>query len=178
MRTCRSRSGRAAAVLLLMLALPAAAQTTATLTGVVTDSSGAAVPSVSVTITSPALQGTRTTLTGPSGAYQFPALPPGEYRVQFARAALATVTVNVSLHVSHTARADVEMEPLTYIDINITSAPPSVLETSSVATTLPLREIDRLPLLRNQFATAQLAPGVTANTLSGGQLQIAGGAGY
>ena len=175
MRTYRS-STSAAAALLLLLALPAAAQTTATLTGVVTDSTGAPVPSANVTISSPALQGTRTTLTGPSGAYQFPALAPGDYTIQFTRDELIPVTVHAGLHLAHTTRVDVELSPVMYIDINIVA--PSVLETPSVATTLLLREIDRLPVLRNQFATAQLAPGVTANTLSGGQLQIAGGAGY
>ena len=38
--------------------------------------------------------------------------------------------------------------------------------------------IERLPVLRNQLATAQFAPGVNGNTLSNGQLYISGGTGY
>ena len=166
MRMCRSRIGRAAAALVLFLALPAAAQTSATLTGVATDSTGAPVPSATVTITSPALQGARSTVTGPSGAYQFSALPPGEYSVVITKEGLPPVSLTATLHLSQTARVDVQ------------GAAPSVLDTPQIATTLPLRELDRLPVLRNQFASAQLAPGVTANTLGGGQLQIDGGPGY
>jgi hypothetical protein len=174
---CRSRNGRAAALLVLLFALPAAAQTTASLTGVVT-TGDAPVASVTVTITSPALQGARSTITGPSGAYQFSALPPGNYTIALARDGFTTITKNAELHLSQTSRVDAQMfAPLTE-NIVVSAPPPSVLETTPIATTLPLRELDRLPVLRNQFASAQLAPGVTANTLSGGQLQIAGGSGY
>ncbi len=174
---CRSRNGRAAAVLLLFFALPAAAQITASLTGVVT-TGDAPVASATVTITSPALQGARSALTGPSGAYQFSALPPGSYNITFARNGFTTITRDTELHLSQTSRVDAHLfAPLTE-NIIVSAPPPSVLETTPIATTLPLRELDRLPVLRNQFASAQLAPGVTANTLSGGQLQIAGGAGY
>jgi hypothetical protein len=38
--------------------------------------------------------------------------------------------------------------------------------------------IERLPIQRNQLATAQFAPGVNSNTLSNGQLYISGGPGY
>lgn len=53
-----------------------------------------------------------------------------------------------------------------------------MLETPTVSTSLPLAMIERLPLQRNQLATVQFAPGVTANAVSNGQLQISGGPGY
>ena len=55
--------------------------TTGTLVGTVTSSDGSALPGVTVTIASPALQGNRTTVTNNDGAYHFPALPPGPYTV-------------------------------------------------------------------------------------------------
>src|SRR5207244_12870535 len=51
----------------------------------------------------------------------------------------------------------------------VTAAHPTALETPQVSTNLPLKLIERLPIPRNQLATAQFAPGVTANVLSNGQ---------
>src|SRR5947207_3199004 len=55
--------------------------TTGKIAGVVTDSSGAAVPSASVTVKSTALMAERTTTTGADGAYLFDLLPLGTYEV-------------------------------------------------------------------------------------------------
>ncbi len=49
--------------------------------GVVTDDSGAIVPGVTVTATSPALIQPQTTTTGSDGSYRFPALPSGLYTI-------------------------------------------------------------------------------------------------
>src|ERR1700682_6408208 len=79
----RMRATRVILYCLVLLASAAAiAQTTASLTGTST-SQGKGLPGVTVTISSPNLQGTRSTVTGENGGYQFSALPPGEYRVQF-----------------------------------------------------------------------------------------------
>ena len=66
----------------LLVGIPLFAQTTATLTGTVT-SDKAPLPGATVTISSPAMQGTRTAVTGPNGDYNFAALPPGTYTVQW-----------------------------------------------------------------------------------------------
>ena len=69
---------------LLLSPLPALAQIgqTATLTGTVTDSTGAILPGATVTVTSESLiGGSRTATTDASGTYRFPALPPGRYMV-------------------------------------------------------------------------------------------------
>ena len=47
--------------------------------GAVTDSTSAALPRVTIVISSAALMGTRTTVTNGEGLYRFPALAPGEY---------------------------------------------------------------------------------------------------
>lgn len=71
------------ALALVLLANAASAVTTGTLFGTVTDSDGRALPGVTVTITSPVLQGSRTVATSATGDYKFPLLPPGTYRVEF-----------------------------------------------------------------------------------------------
>lgn len=59
---------------------------TGKITGVVTDSSGSAVPNAMVTVKGSALMSPRSTSTGSEGAYLFDLLPPGTYEI--------TVTAN------------------------------------------------------------------------------------
>ena len=69
--------------LLLLLPVTLLAQTTTgTILGTVT-TDGKALPGVTVTVASPAMQGTRTTVSGESGGYNFSNLPPGEYTATF-----------------------------------------------------------------------------------------------
>jgi outer membrane receptor protein involved in Fe transport len=164
--------------LLLFVAVSAFAQTTAQLTGNVT-SDGNPLPGVSVTISSPSLQGTRTAVTGEAGAYNFPALPPGEYTVVFELSGMDKVTKKVRVQLSQTARADATLRLAGVAEaITVTASAPSVLETPSVSSNMTLKEVERLPIPRNQLATALLAPGVNDNTLSANQLQISGSPGY
>ena len=56
---------------------------TGTITGVVSDASGAAFPDVTLTVTSPALPGGPvTSVTNAQGAYRFSTLPPGVYEME------------------------------------------------------------------------------------------------
>ena len=149
---------------------PLAAQTTAALTGTVTDGE-APLPGTIVSVTSPALQGERTTVTGATGAYHFAALPPGEYTVR-----VGNTVQRATLSLSQTTRVDLVLAVTTVIPLHPEVRPE--VHSKPVATTFPLEAVERLPVQRNQNATAQLAPGVTANTLSNGQLAISGGPGY
>src|SRR5580704_18675904 len=64
------------------LASLAAAQSTSSLNGSVTDPTGAAVAGASITLTEPATGPKRTTTSNASGLYQFLDVPPGEYRLE------------------------------------------------------------------------------------------------
>src|SRR5438093_12904911 len=71
-------------ILLLCLTVNGLSQTVeGIITGRVEDTSGARIPGVTVTLSSPALQGERNVLTDENGNYRFPVLPPGTYRVKF-----------------------------------------------------------------------------------------------
>jgi len=171
------KTSRLAAIALWMTA-PLFAQTSSSLSGIVTGG-GRPVSGVTVSITSPALQGMRGATTGEAGAYNFPALPPGDYSLVFQREGLETLRSTATLRLSQSSRVDAAMRPAAANEVLIVTADaPSVLDTPQVSTSLTLREIERLPVQRNQLATAQFAPGVTGNTLSNGQLQISGGPGY
>ena len=65
---------------------------TGTIRGTVKDQQNLAVPGVTVTATSPDLQGPRVTVTDSQGLYVIRALPPGDYEVKFELSGFATVT--------------------------------------------------------------------------------------
>lgn len=166
------------AVVLAVGAVNVMAQTTAALTGTVT-TEGAPLPGVLVTLESPGLQGTRTTHTSENGGYSFAALPPGEYRVVFALDGMSTTTKLARLTLSTTQRVDVAMQVSALAEaITVTAAAPAVMESSQIATTVSAELVDKLPVGRTVLAAALLAPGVTDNTVSAGQLSISGGPGY
>src|SRR5688500_20044220 len=74
----------AALALVLGIARAGAAQSAAAIVGAVTDDSGAALPGVTVQISSPALiERVRTAVTSADGRYQVVDLRPGEYAVTF-----------------------------------------------------------------------------------------------
>ena len=58
--------------ILILVTVPLAAQTTGSISGHVTDTSGAAVPGVTVEATSSALQGTRVATSDINGLYRLP----------------------------------------------------------------------------------------------------------
>ena len=57
--------------------------TTGAINGKATDESGAGMPGVTVTAVSESMQGSRTDVTGEDGAYRFPAVPPGTYKLTY-----------------------------------------------------------------------------------------------
>jgi outer membrane receptor protein involved in Fe transport len=72
-------------ILLVALAGPALAQRiTGQIEGVITDQQGGNLPGVTVTLTGPALPGSKVTQSNENGLYRFIALPPGEYQAVFA----------------------------------------------------------------------------------------------
>src|SRR5689334_19656765 len=92
---------------------------TGTLTGTVKLPDGSGLPGVTVTITSPAQQGTRTVVTGSGGEYVFKFLPPGDYKVDFEISGMKTVTRYASLAVGGSAVADATMAPSATAEVTV-----------------------------------------------------------
>src|SRR5215212_5653526 len=101
------------AIALLLVPSFGFAQTSSTLgaiNGTVTDTSGGVLPGVTVTVSSPQLQGTRTTTTDAKGDYVFPLLPSGTYRLEFSLSGLKPVVQsNVSVNVGQTTKQDAKL---------------------------------------------------------------------
>jgi len=153
---------------LLLAATTAFGQaTTAQMTGTVT-TDGKGLPGVTVTVTSPALQGTRTTVTGANGDYAFPALPPGSYTIRFELEGMQTITRKAELRLAETARVDSDLKVSKVAEsITVTATSPSVLETPQVSTNLDAKLVEQLPVGRRIQDRVQLAPGVTAAGTNG-----------
>lgn len=83
------------------------------ITGQIVDAAtGAPVPDVVVTATSPALQGEQIVVTDVSGSYRIPNLPPGEYTLRLDREAYQPLSRGgISLRVSTTIRVNTRLAP-------------------------------------------------------------------
>src|SRR5579862_5388579 len=86
------RAHSAALVVLLLVTIPAFAQSNGTILGVVRDASGAVVPDASVTITNSETALSRSVRTGSDGAFRVPALPVGHYDLRVEKTGFLTMT--------------------------------------------------------------------------------------
>src|ERR1700681_3136107 len=84
---------------------------TGTFRGLVKDDQGLAAPGVTVTVSSPALQGTRVATTGEDGAYSVRALPPGDYTIKFEREGFATIVNTIAVTVGLEIDRNVTLHP-------------------------------------------------------------------
>ncbi|MEK7406045.1 MAG: TonB-dependent receptor, partial [Acidobacteriota bacterium] len=145
-------TGRTSFVLaaVILLAAPAVAQTTtATLTGAVADSSGAAVPAATVTVTNTATGIARRIPTNDLGYYTAALLPPGGYHIRIEKEGFRAVTRSgIVLNVDQVARLDFTLEVGAVSEaIDVTAAAP-LLEgsTSSLGQVIDSRQFSDLPL--------------------------------
>lgn len=160
-------------VLLLLAALliPAAradAQTTGRIFGTVLDPQGAAVPGVTVTVTSPALQGTQTQTTDASGGFRFSALPIGTYSVKAALTGFKTIDqTNVAVRLDTTVSLTFKLEVATRSEtVTVSAAPPTIDTKSTVSGIVVGPEFfQRLAGPRDFYGVTRFAPGTTADAV-------------
>src|SRR5206468_12642269 len=86
--------------------------TTGSISGIVTDQTGAAVPGITVTATSPNLIQPQSATTGPDGRYSIFNLPPGKYTITAeAQKGFAKVQQgNVDVNLGRTATGDFQLQ--------------------------------------------------------------------
>ena len=113
---------------------------TGTIRGTVTDQQDLAVPGVSVTATSPALQGPRSTTTDAQGLYVIRALPPGEYEVRFELSGFGTVNRTSTVPLGLVVVQDVSMRPAGVAEtVQVTGELPAPIATPVVGVNLTQR---------------------------------------
>lgn len=146
-------------MLLFAAALPVAAQYGA-IQGLVTDTSKAVVPGVSVTLTNVATGVNTTTATNESGLYSAPFLTPGRYNVSAAKSGFQSARLDgIQLEIGQTARADFTLQVGSVSSaVEVAAAADTVdTETSTVGQVIGSRQVQDLPLNgRNYLQLAQL----------------------
>ena len=166
-----------AMALLIGIQATAAAQgvQTGTIRGTVQDQQGLAVPGVTVTATSPALQGPRTTISDAEGNYTLAALPAGQYQVTFELSGFRTVqqTSTVSVGLQVTQNVTLPTGGLTEA-VQVVAETPSVIATPTVGANIRKEEIDALATPRTIQGIATLAPNLTERSPNAGQVVING----
>ncbi len=111
------RSWLLPAVALFALAGVAAAQTTnGTISGHVEDILGGVLPGVTVTATSPNLQGVRSAVTSGNGDYAIPLLPSGAYTISFELSGFQRFTRTETLAPTQVLPIDARMGPAEVVE--------------------------------------------------------------
>ena len=160
---------------------PAAAQgvQTGQLIGVVRSADGQTLPGATVTVKSPALQGTREQITDANGDYAFKGLPNGPYTVTVQLSGMASVEQKTVVPLGGTARVDAALQVKSVEEtIVVTAETANVLSTSQVGANYEANTIQSLPTSRTLAGIAELAPGLTNDTPNADQVSIAGGFAY
>jgi len=162
-----ARIARCAAIMMFALALPVAAiaQQDQAIIGLVTDESGAVLPGVTVTATSPQLQvASVVAVSDAKGEYRISPLPIGLYTLEFTISGFQGVKrEGIRLNVGFTARIDVGLKVGSLQEtITVSGQSPVVDTTSTTATTQFTREsIELIPTSRNGIVSLlSQAPGV------------------
>ncbi len=150
----------------LVCAAGAGAQETGDIVGTVTDSTGAVVPSATVTLTNTGTNVSQTAQSGGDGNYLFTLLQVGNYVVRVTAPGFKTTThASIALSSGDRARVDVKLqvgEQTTTVEVQASVAPALQTDTSNIGTVVSSQNVEDLPLNgRNLIKLVQLTPGVT-----------------
>ena len=162
------RLNRLSVICLCLALLFAAAPTHAQdfrgrINGVVTDNTGAVLPGVTVTATSPALIQPQVQVTQADGNYRFLALPPGVYEVAFELAGFQNVKrEGIRVVIGQTLTVDQQLQVATLQEtVTVTGASPVVdTTTTTMGTNFTKELLTEIPNARDIWAAMSQAPGI------------------
>ncbi len=157
-------------LLALLLAIPSTshAQFNASLSGTITDQTGAIIPGATVTLKDSATQATRTTISGGQGTYQFSELPPGTYSLNATAKGFQATSLDSVTVIAETPRnVDLKLQiGESTQTVNVSAADVPVLNTSdaSIGTSISSADVTRLPAFgRDPYELLRLTPGVVSD---------------
>src|SRR5436190_4098006 len=149
----------------------------ATLSGTVSDATGALIPGVEVTARNTATGVASISITNEGGTYRFPSLQPGAYEITSALVGFQSQTFRLTLGTAQQIRQNFALQVGTVAQaVEVTVAADELLtaSTASVGTVLPAHQMTDLPLVTRNVMdlVTSTMPGVTgegqANTTFGG----------
>jgi hypothetical protein len=155
----------AATGMALLLCTPGFSQTlTSNITARADDTTGAVIPGVEVSISSPAMiGGARKEVTDETGTYRFTLLPPGTYRVTFALPGFKTLNIDentVTAGNGITVVGKMEVAS-TAEEVTVNSQAATIdLEEASVGVNISQKMMDELPWSRSLYGASMMIPGV------------------
>ena len=161
----------AAFVPILATAQGGGASSTGTIQGRVTDSSGAVLPGVSVTASSPSMIGTQTQVSNDNGSYRFPAVPPGIYAVTFELPGFNTVRRDgIEISLGFTANVNAELAVATLQETVTVAGNSPVIDTTAtrVQQNFKLEQLNSIPNGRDMWALLAATPGVIMSRIDVG----------
>jgi outer membrane receptor protein involved in Fe transport len=169
-------------VCLLSAASPAIAQgvQAGTVSGVVQSIDTLPLPGVTVTATSPSLQGERFAVSDENGVYYLRGLLPGTYQVTFDIPGFQPATrEGVQVGIGAVAVVDATMSLAAITEtVTVTAEAPSPMAAPKISQAYTKAEIDALPVGRRPYDVGELSPSVTTNVSNASQLTIAGSFGF
>ncbi len=163
---------RASAVFLLIAATAFAQTSRGTVTGLVTDASGAVIPSASAELKSISTGVLRTAATNDSGLYRLDAVDPGSYEIAISKAGFKATKSNAfDIAAAQIASIDAKLEIGTQNQVSEVSADAVTLQVDSPvrSSTINSKQITELPFSgRNPVALALTVPGVSTSRIGVG----------
>ena len=158
------RASMLACFLVLVGIAPALAQvSTGEIFGKASDSSGAVLPGVTVTLSGPALITSQTAITTESGAFRFPRIPIGTYAVTFELAGFKkNVRDGIVIQAGFNAEIDTKMDISTVQETVTVSGESPVVDTRSTAISASFNKeaLDKIPSARDPWVILEQTPGV------------------
>ena len=133
------------------------------ISGTVTDNTGAVLPGVTVTATSPALIQPQVQVTGADGTYRMIALPPGVYALTFELPGFTTLKrEGVRVVINQTLALDAQLRVATIQEtVTVTGESPVVdTSTTTVGTNFTKELLTEIPNARDIWAAMAQAPGL------------------
>jgi carboxypeptidase family protein len=162
---------------LLLLPSAALAQSTGSITGLITDTTGAVLPGVTVESASPALiERLRTAATDAQGRYLIEALPPGTYKITFTIPGFRTVVrEGIQLTTGFTATVSAELAVGSVEETVTVSGASPLVDVQNVRTQNVLQRevLDALPTNKSMHGFAALTVGLQS-TASYGKYDVGG----
>ena len=148
--------------------------TTATLSGVIRDNSGAVIPGAKVSVRNSSTGAMRETNTDEAGRYNLTNLGPGQYEVRAERVGFSTAQSNVTLTIGGGATLDLTVQVGNVSEVVEVKAEEPLIELSKaeVSRVISQQSIESLPIIGRNFVDfAKLSSGVAP-----GRENIGGGA--
>ncbi|HEY0141245.1 MAG TPA: TonB-dependent receptor [Thermoanaerobaculia bacterium] len=165
--------------LIVPMAFAQTSRTTGAITGTVTDTTGAPLPGVTVTITSPNLQGSRTEVTDANGQYTIPSLPPGNYRAEYTLSGVQSqIREGINVNAQQATGVAVQMSLAVSETVTVTASQ-VVVDPTQAATQTTLDE-DQLQYTavgsanRSYQNVLTQAPGTATSTAGGSNPHVSG----